>query len=154
MHKYRVYKFNHNTKFEYLSYRLHKPETSAFWQVVVKIWASRKLQLINPIIWICTRFWPLAPPPPSPSMDPGVRCCGMNANPTKYLWTWHRTWGSMLWNETNPTRHLWCMYERFLTSGCQNMDFWKTFMQKSNFWICTRFRPPAWTLGMMSWNES
>ena len=33
-------------------------------------------------------------------MDPGVRCCGMKANPTRYLW---------------------CKYECFLT-GCQDMD--------------------------------
>ena len=35
-------------------------------------------------------------------MDPGVPCCAMKANPTGYLW---------------------CKYECFRTSGCQNMDF-------------------------------
>ena len=39
---------------------------------------------------------------PTPGMDPGVRCHGMKANPTEYLWS---------------------KYECFLTSGCQDMDF-------------------------------
>ena len=38
-------------------------------------------------------------------MDPGLRCYGMKANPTGYLWT---------------------KYECFLMSGCQDIDFWKT----------------------------
>ena len=25
--------------------------------------------------------------------------------------------------KANPTRYLWCKYECFLTSGCQNIDF-------------------------------
>ena len=41
---------------------------------------------------------------PTPIMDPGVRCRGMKAYPTRYLW---------------------CKYECFLKSGCQNMDFAK-----------------------------
>ena len=35
-------------------------------------------------------------------MDPGVRCHGMKANPTGYLWS---------------------KYECFLMSGCQDIDF-------------------------------
>ena len=38
-------------------------------------------------------------------MDPGVRCHGMKANPTGYLWS---------------------KYECFLMSGCQDIDFSKT----------------------------
>ena len=38
-------------------------------------------------------------------MDPGVRCHGMRANPTGYLWS---------------------KYECFLMSGCQDIDFLKT----------------------------
>ena len=38
-------------------------------------------------------------------MDPGVRCHGMKANPTGYLWS---------------------KYESFLMSGCQDIDFYKT----------------------------
>ena len=38
-------------------------------------------------------------------MDPGVRCHGMKANPTGYLWS---------------------KYECFLMSGCQDIDFQKT----------------------------
>ena len=38
-------------------------------------------------------------------MDPGVRCHGMKANPTRYLWS---------------------KYECFLMSGCQDIDFLKT----------------------------
>ena len=38
-------------------------------------------------------------------MDPGVRCHGMKANPTGYLWS---------------------KYECFLMSGCQDIDFKKT----------------------------
>ena len=38
-------------------------------------------------------------------MDPWVRCHGMKANPTGYLWS---------------------KYERFLMSGCQDMDLSKT----------------------------
>ena len=38
-------------------------------------------------------------------MDPGVRCHGMKANPTGYLWS---------------------KYECFLMSGCQDKDFLKT----------------------------
>ena len=38
-------------------------------------------------------------------MDPGVRCHGMKANPTGYLWS---------------------KYECFLISGCQDIDFQKT----------------------------
>ena len=38
-------------------------------------------------------------------MDPGVRCHGMKANPTGYLWS---------------------KYECFLMSGCQDIDFLKT----------------------------
>ena len=38
-------------------------------------------------------------------MDPGVRCHGMKANPTGYLWS---------------------KYECFLMSGCQDIDFYKT----------------------------
>ena len=40
--------------------------------------------------------------PPHPGMDPGVRCHGMKANPTGYLWS---------------------KYECFLTSGCHDIDF-------------------------------
>ena len=42
--------------------------------MVVKIWTSRKHKHKNPIFWICTRFWPLVPPP---GMDPWIGCCGM-----------------------------------------------------------------------------
>ena len=42
------------------------------------------------------------PPPPPPGMDPGVRCHGMKANPTGYLWS---------------------KYEGFLMSVCEDMDF-------------------------------
>ena len=38
-------------------------------------------------------------------MDPGVRCHGMKANPIGYLWS---------------------KYECFLTTGCQDIDFYKT----------------------------
>ena len=38
-------------------------------------------------------------------MDPGVRCHGMKANPTGYLWS---------------------KCECFLMSGCQDIDFYKT----------------------------
>ena len=38
-------------------------------------------------------------------MDPWVRCHGMKANPTRYLWS---------------------KYECFLMSGCQDMDLSKT----------------------------
>ena len=38
-------------------------------------------------------------------MDPGVGCHGMKANPIGYLWS---------------------KYECFLTTGCQNIDFYKT----------------------------
>ena len=38
-------------------------------------------------------------------MDPRVRCHGMKANPTRYLWS---------------------KYECFLMSGCQDMDLSKT----------------------------
>ena len=38
-------------------------------------------------------------------MDPGVRCHGMKANPIGYLWS---------------------KYECFLTTGCQDIDFWNT----------------------------
>ena len=41
-------------------------------------------------------------------MDPGVRCHGMKANPTGYLWS---------------------KYECFLMSGCQDIDFEKTLPQ-------------------------
>ena len=41
-------------------------------------------------------------------MDPGVRCHGMKANPTGYLWS---------------------KYECFLMSGCQDIDFLKTLPQ-------------------------
>ena len=41
-------------------------------------------------------------------MDPGVRCHGMKANPTGYLWS---------------------KYECFLMSGCQDIDFYKTLPQ-------------------------
>ena len=47
---------------------------------------------------------------PTTGMDPGVPCCGMKANPKRYLW---------------------CKYERFPMNGCQNMDFKKTLTQKS-----------------------
>ena len=38
-------------------------------------------------------------------MDPGVQCHGMKANPIGYLWS---------------------KYECFLTTGCQDIDFYKT----------------------------
>ena len=39
---------------------------------------------------------------PPPGMDPWVRCHGMKANPTGYLWS---------------------KYEFFLMSGCKDIDF-------------------------------
>ena len=45
---------------------------------------------------------------PSSGMDPRVPCCGMKVNPTRYLW---------------------CKYECFLTSGCEDMDLKKTLTQ-------------------------
>ena len=39
---------------------------------------------------------------PTPGMDPGVRCHGMEAKPIGYLWS---------------------KYECFLTTGCQDIDF-------------------------------
>ena len=146
------------TKWKLTLQGIYRPNINAFWQVVVNIWTSRKLEHKNPIFWICTVIWPLAP---APSMNPRILCHEMKSalqgiyglcmnafwQVVVKIWTSRKLWHknpifwicTTFWHQAPPpgmdlgvwchemkanyTRYLWCKYEWFPKSGCQNMDF-------------------------------